>query len=131
MNGCLKGTYYSTNSKKCEDCVAGSFSDKDGATACRKCADGTYQNLRGKSSCIAPKDGSYCDPVKSTATYCDVKVCPPGTSCTKGIKTPCGVGKYQDLQGQSTCKICGTGTFQSVTGQTSCTKCSVVSICLE
>ena len=44
--------------------------------------------------------------------------CPPGYYCAAASKapTPCAVGSYQDLYGQSSCKPCPAGRYCDVTG---------------
>ena len=38
--------------------------------------------------------------------------------------TPCAVGKYKKITGQTVCSSCGKGTYQDETGQASCKACA-------
>ncbi|MBQ0013017.1 MAG: hypothetical protein KBS86_00380 [Proteobacteria bacterium] len=56
--------------------------------------------------------------------------CQPGTYSNNGSRcSPCGLGTYQNLTGQSSCNDCGAGTYQNNSGQTSCITCPSNSTC--
>ena len=57
------------------------------------------------------------------SAYC--RKCPKGKfSATPGANClPCAVGKYQDEEGQFTCKICENSKYQFVAGASTCEDC--------
>jgi len=61
--------------------------------------------------------------VKEGSAYC--RKCPAGKFNSRAGSNclPCSIGKYQDEEGQITCKICENRKYQFLTGSSSCATC--------
>lgn len=123
---CSKGTYAETErSQRCDACPEGKHQGEEGASQCNKCDDG-FTCPEGS----VVQMPAVCDP----RMYFDAAVeqclgCPAGSVCAGGASQPmpcnrgtycmanvsqptdCPAGKYQDSEGQATCKMCPHGKF--------------------
>lgn len=69
-------------------------------------------------------DGMYCSLPESVADSSPpCKPCPPGHSCSGGIKTACPAGYFQDGNRSISCKSCDAGLFSKQPGSTACASC--------
>lgn len=151
ISPCSKGTYQDkTGQSSCNSCAKGTYQDTTGQTSCKNCSDlsgvspagGTYTtDATGSTTNTAckytaqNKTISECQTVTTnTVTYNGSSW--PATTYTVVSKEghyisnnnsatatckPCGTGKYQDTQGQSSCKDCtaiANSTWEESSGLT-------------
>ena len=123
---CSKGTYAAAEgSQLCNACPEGKYQGEEGASACNECDDGftcpegsvvqipasceagTYLNAT-LEQCLGCPAGSVCAGGASQP-----RPCPRGGYCLANVSQPtnCPAGKYQDSEGQTTCKMCPHGKF--------------------
>eukprot|EP00937_MAST-01D_sp_MAST-1D-sp2_P003447 g3447.t1 len=107
---CLLGTFSKRTGTrlKCDDCTAGHYSDRAGATACRHCPAGRYGDqlaLTTATSCKNCTAGRY----NSLMAQDDASDC-----------KACAAGKLADREGQPLCSNCTAGRFADQSAQTAC-----------
>ena len=123
---CSKGTYAAAErSQLCDACPEGKFQGEEGASACIECGDGytcpegsvlqipavcdpgTYRDTAAEQ-CLGCPAGSVCAGGASQPRPCN-----RGAYCTANVSQPtdCPAGKYQDSEGQTSCKVCPPGRF--------------------
>merc|ERR1711871_1132513 len=118
---CLQGKYKDVvgeHHTKCDACEAGKFGDKlkkqDAESHCQKCVDGQYQPSSAATSCLAC---TPCGDGKFLGGSCKDDNAGQGQACAAGRSksgadawdatcTDCSDGKFQNHQGQATCKTC-------------------------
>ena len=109
---CAAGQVSSPGSK-CRDCEPGTFSDEPGLAECKKCGGGI--TINGCETCAAGKagDGITCE------------ICPPGkwSIADQEECSNCGIGQYQDLAEQQSCKPCTPGRIAGSIGASVCNQC--------
>lgn len=111
---CPAGSYSSAGTQ-CVKCVAGTYSEQQGATSnatCLACQPGTASNVVGAGS------ASTCATCP-TATY--------ASSAGTAVCTPCPMGTYSTSQGLTSvaqCQACPAGTASTVLGATSSSVCA-------
>ena len=86
---CPKGHFSKNAAYLCTKCAPGSYSDKVGLKKCIPCEPGKYTPFDGSFFCNACDPGYFVSPD------------PPADKATE-----CGYYKYQDEQGQTSCKDC-------------------------
>lgn len=87
----------------CVDCEPGLYQDEPGQTSCKKCAVGQYRY--DAISCKVCPVGTYRDTIGAA----DITQC-----------HPCLTDKYQDQEGQPSCKDCDVARYQNEFGQPEC-----------
>ena len=98
-----------TGGTACFPCTAGGYCP-EGAAAPLPCKQGTYSDAPGLSSptqCTPADPGFY-----ATTGSTEQKPCSPGTrqpESEMGQCEPCDTGKFQEAEGQQTCKTCPLG----------------------
>jgi hypothetical protein len=129
----------------CAYCVAdmGSYSNEFGQSECKQCASGKTVKTETNQACMMdeqdflayertahPDTGAElcgdCDTFTAMCTdekYCTD--CPTGTAGEDGRCDPCEVGRYINVEGQTTCLECPVGEYQDQSSQTECKKCIV------
>ena len=108
---CPIGEYLTTGGTSvlsCRYCLAGRYSDFEGAASCSNvCSAGTY-SLAGAGSCTSCNAGTYSNTIGATSS----------STCT-----PCSAGTYSSAIGSSSCTSCPAGKY-SAGGAASCTSCN-------
>lgn len=139
---CDKGFFISPDTKICEECGKGTYSDAEGVTACTKCGEGHYNDEEGSASpqkcrkCLEGTHGASVGAEKCeecpVGTYADerglreCKPCPVGKygNVTKLSQcVDCHEGTYNDMEGATQCKLCARGTFSATPGSVQCELC--------
>ncbi|XP_072282810.1 uncharacterized protein [Pyxicephalus adspersus] len=121
---CPAGHFCPAGSQHPAPCPAGSFQPLTGMSSpdsCLACPPGKFCKGEALSSisgnCSA---GFYCvmgASVESPSDGSTGALCPKGHYCLSGatVPLPCRKGFYQDLEGESSCKICPTGFYCNTT----------------
>eukprot|EP00111_Clytia_hemisphaerica_P006027 TCONS_00017431-protein len=142
---CVAGSYYSTESNKCEKCPQGTYTENVGLLGCPPCprgtttaTDGTADSKKCKKPC-APgtysEDGlvpcKICAPGSYQSSY-KGKTCDqcPGITTTNGNGTKditdcrmkCPKGSFSKT-GLEPCTVCPVGHFQHENGKKDCIQC--------
>jgi len=104
-------------------CPEGQYQNSSGASSCKKCPSGKVSTVNRKScQSSSGGGGGNCSPgYYQYGTGC--KLCDKGYYCQNRIRYPCRAGTYQQLAGQSSCRICPFGQYQPYSGRTSCLRC--------
>jgi hypothetical protein len=124
---CPPGKYASsTGSLSCASCTAGYYASAGGSASCKICPAGKYGG-GGASNCVQqPSDCLTTNPGFVPGAG-DTSKCNIATICPKGTFAPtcatCPAGKYQDKQGQTSCKACVAGQY-GPGGAVPCADCS-------
>ena len=100
---CPAGTYRAINDGFCTSCLAGTYSETDGAKNCTSCLAGTY------SATVGADSSSTCQSCLFDMSWTGDSAC----SCVPGLQRdddntvckPCGSVTYQDSY-KATCKLC-------------------------
>ncbi|XP_071129047.1 uncharacterized protein [Mytilus edulis] len=105
---CGPGTFLNTTTKICESCPIGTYTTSDGQTQCQECPAGSTTETEGLNN------PSYC-----------YSVCPAGQKYDKDDSKceDCGLGYYQEKEGQFYCEWCGLGKTTRETNTTSVSLC--------
>lgn len=126
---CTKGYYCEEGSERMVPCPAGTYNPADYGTSfssCKVCDDGYYCAEAGLSAPTGKCEAGYYCKVESalgyTTAYPPERICPKGHYCVEGTPKaePCPNGEYQDLEGQSACKVCPAGYYCTVDSITLC-----------
>ena len=150
---CATGTYQDlTGQASCKDATEGYEVSTIGQSVQTACATGYWQKDTAQSSCDTIQGGKRCNTTAEgtivTTACVSTALCSSGkyraetdalNTCTEnavgyyvvaatattGAATtqPCAAGTYQDIAGQTSCKLCEVGKQQSQTGQTTCVEC--------
>jgi len=88
---CPSGSFSPGGTNACLPCLAGTYTDQEGAAACYPCAVGLYAPFLGSTQCSPCEVGSY--------------------ASAEGLAkcSPCGIGTYMDHEGATVCSVCGEG----------------------
>ena len=121
---------YVCSSLVCE-CPEGFRCPSSGLTAPIVCSRGFYTIGRKNIACLTCLLGNYCE--KDGTDVAQMKPCTAGNKCSAGSYSPepCDYDTYQDLTGQSTCKICPVGKECLYRGTDVPKDCSPGYICLH
>lgn len=129
----------------CTPCDPGTYKTASGTAACINCAAGSYKTTAGSGTCAyCPKD-SYSLTGADSCTTCPALttsvvgsneltdcVCIQGyTGPNGGECTPCNVGTYKHVIGDTDCIDCAAGTWKNITGPGTCTFCGMNTYSLE
>ncbi|CUE73353.1 membrane-associated protein, putative [Bodo saltans] len=115
-NACPPGYYCPSGVSIPFPCLVGTYNplyEQFNAQSCLSCPAGLYcPNTSTVNPTLNCSAGYYCPPgqsVSSPPSY----ACPRGYYCVAGAKLPvrCPAGTYQDITGQSSCKLCPGGYF--------------------
>eukprot|EP00042_Codosiga_hollandica_P056049 m.798656 g.798656 ORF g.798656 m.798656 type:complete len:1691 (+) comp59262_c0_seq5:948-6020(+) len=132
---CAPGTYQTTaptptSDRTCGSCPAGQ-SCSGGTSAPLACGSANLYSAGGLISCQPVSTGFYSTPEAQPAAARSAQtVCPAGSACANGIRTPCTAGStFQPATGATSCltctSTCPTGTSKTancaVTTDTVCT----------
>jgi hypothetical protein len=108
------------------DCPAGWYCGGGGVTPGRetaRCPGGYYSatvSAQFASTCLPCGAGIFCPPASTNNTV----PCESGFECPNLLAPrPCAAGFFQDLTGQSSCKLCANGVFGTQTGAKECKIC--------
>ncbi|ELP83598.1 protein serine/threonine kinase, putative [Entamoeba invadens IP1] len=111
---CNSGTMANQTTNNCDTCKAGTYAG-EGYSECKSCGEMTY-STGGSPSC--QQCDSHCDGCDATNGYCvncvtgyglaagKCAICPKGTYYMSSVCQSCGDMEYQDVVGQTTCKLC-------------------------
>ena len=151
---CSEGTAQPLgNQGLCDQCAAGRFQAREGATACDACQPGFYCPL-GASEARPCSAGTY-TVATDLSSVDDCTPCPQGYFCERGthVPTPCPMKKFggdvrlvaaaacttcpgdtTSLPGQSVCRFCEQGFYKTgeiaATGRATCSASMCVSTAL-
>ncbi|XP_067655947.1 sushi, von Willebrand factor type A, EGF and pentraxin domain-containing protein 1-like [Haliotis asinina] len=92
--GCTQGTFFNTDTRKCEECPRGQFQTQSGQNECVRCPVGMTTTLTGATS------PEQCRPE-----------CQAGTFSAEGVEPcmPCEEGYFQPASGGKSCRQCPGG----------------------
>ena len=113
---CLSGHYCLNGTVVPYPCPIGHFSNATGNTdlsSCQLCTAGYFCDAEGLSNPSGPcNEGFYCPAGQNTSSPSDF-MCPAGYHCPEGSSLPigCPSGTYQDVVGESSCKLCPEGFY--------------------
>lgn len=123
---CEQG-FYGDSSAGCSACPVGTFKAVGGSGPCVDCPADSYSDRTNRSSSCDPCPAHTVSPAGSDAEGDCVAA--PGYF-TAGSVQPCPPGTFQDLSGQTDCKLCGGLGFNAYysitvasTSNTSCITC--------
>ena len=119
---CDAGTYQPLSGQStCIQASPGYYTFDEGSLQQTKCDAGTYQPFSGQTSCTPVSQGYYSTEGSETEI-----LCPAGSYCDKTSITPCPIGYYNTLTGQTdptACVECPFGLKTLNVGSTSKSDC--------
>ena len=118
----------------CHACVAGRFSDAEGASSCVVAREGRFVASTGASAATLCPIGHFCSGTTSTTP----QICGLGTyaaivghaACVQ-CRLRASDGMYTSSAGASTCSSCSSGRFATLPTQTACFACPIGTFALE
>ncbi|ELP85704.1 protein serine/threonine kinase, putative [Entamoeba invadens IP1] len=129
---CISGTMANQTTNKCDTCKAGTYAG-EGSSECNSCGEMTYSTA-GSSSC--QQCDSRCDGCDATNGYCvncvtgygltvgKCAICQKGTYYMRSVCQSCGEMEYQDVEGQTTCKLCDSSCARCNATNGKCLTCA-------
>ena len=134
---CSTGTYNNVEGQpSCIGCPIGYYCPSQAMTAPTLCNSGYICNVMNLAAQIPCPSGYFCPNGTNTSdttpgcSNCP-QLCPAGYRCPLAsfTKTLCEAGYYQNLTGQSSCKICEIGYYCPSTNTVNMTVCDAGSYC--
>ena len=110
---CNAGAKGTGGGPTCVLCVAGTYSESQGAAVCDNCASGNYSTVVGSNARANCTDcPTLSDSVPGSGAIAGCK-CVPGSAGDEGgpVCTQCPAGQYQASGGAAQCDDCGAGAY--------------------
>ncbi|ELP91473.1 protein serine/threonine kinase, putative [Entamoeba invadens IP1] len=129
---CNSGTMANQTTNICDVCKAGTYAG-EGFSECKICGEMTYSTV-GSSSC--QQCDSHCDGCDATNGKCvscvvgyafvvgKCAICPKGTYYTSSMCQSCNEMAYQNVEGQTTCKLCDSSCASCNATDGKCLTCA-------
>ncbi|XP_053397599.1 sushi, von Willebrand factor type A, EGF and pentraxin domain-containing protein 1-like [Mercenaria mercenaria] len=114
---------------KCKSCAAGMYlAEINGVKSCAECPVGTYMDSDGATMCISCPDGTSTSGTGAKSADMCVELCPVGYSSLTAVQpcTPCLIGYYQDVVGQTACRKCEFGKTTFGIGSSNCSYYDII-----
>ena len=105
IDGCECDAGYKRAGEECEPCLPGRYKERSGNFACSSCESGFYQDEYAGIACKKCAANATSTPA-STKCVCEEGYIQPNSEDVNPTCSACGMGEYQDYQGQTVCKEC-------------------------